>query len=91
MPHAKGLINYLNYCATGDFYGFQDPQPLAAGRRCLRRFGDLRKNTPQDFLNKYILNFDDLLLFLVMFDDFGMSGLVFLVSVLEPAKCERCK
>ena len=29
------------------------------------------------------------LLFIV--DDFKVSGLVFVVSGLEPAKCERCK
>ena len=31
-------------------------QPWAAGGNCLRRFGDLRKMTPPDFLSMYIVN-----------------------------------
>ena len=31
-------------------------QPSAAGRRGLRRFGDLRKMTPMDVLSMYIVN-----------------------------------
>ena len=31
VRNAKGLINYLNYCAKGDNnYRFQDPQPFAS-------------------------------------------------------------
>ena len=35
-------------------------QPLAAGRRGLRRFGDLRKMTPWDLLSMYVVNVVDL-------------------------------
>ena len=55
------------------------------------RFGDLRKNTPLDCWSMYLVDFVQFYRYLSIFVDFGVSGLVFLVSGLEPAKCERCK
>ena len=40
------------------FTGFKVPPPSCAmGGVCLRRFGDLRKNTPLDFWSMYLVDF----------------------------------
>ena len=42
------------------FYRFEGPPPsCATGGGCLRRFGDLRKNTPLDFWSMYLVDFVD--------------------------------
>ena len=49
-----------------------------------------KKHAP-GFLEHVSCGFDRFFMMFVVFDGFRMSGLVFLVSGLEPAKCERCK
>ena len=38
------------------FTGFRSPSPVRLCPSCLRRFGDLRKMTPPDFLSMYVIN-----------------------------------
>ena len=92
MRNAKGLINYLNYRAKGDNNcRFQDPQPFASVSQLPAALRLPQKNTPLDFLKHASCGFCDVYRLLLFFVDFRVSGLVFLVSGLEPAKCERCK
>ena len=50
-----------------------------------------QKHKPLDFLRYVSSAFCDVYRFVLIFVDFRVSGLVFVVSGLEPAKCEMCK
>ena len=51
LPHYSYSKSSFDTVLTPDC----DPQPCASGGRCLRRFGDLRKNTPLEFWSTYLV------------------------------------
>ena len=70
MPHYSYSKSSFDTVLTPDC----DPQPCASGGRCLRRFGDLRKMTPPDFLSMYIVNLVIFCQFEPPLDYFSKSG-----------------
>ena len=97
MRNAKGLINYLNYPAKGDNnYPGNSPRGGNSPELCEGWWPASGGSAPSEktcpgILEHVSYGFDRLFMFFITFDDFRMSGLVFLVSGLEPAQCERCK
>ena len=73
------------------FNDFRAPKPFAAVSQLPAALRLPKKKTPREFWSMYLVDLVDLYRLLFIVDDFRMSGLVFLVSGLEPAKCERCK
>ena len=59
--------------------GLWPPSPVRLCRSCLRRFGDLNKNTPLDFWSMYLV---DLIYLLYMMNVFNMH-LLYLLYLME--------